>query len=500
MNIAGLFQSPDDRIAAFAKAQVLLYRNDPTLHDYFMQLQLDSMERPRARMHDLRARSPLSTWVVNRAERAYRSRQIFKTDVLFCPMPYYGRESENRLLVRSLMGLAQTDAKILCLLLENAPIRAELDAKLKAAGREGQVEFIDPTACSSRMESRVRTRRVLMRADSAFRNTVSILEPHGLSPELELTSRFEDLARFIEGWEHLAPNVEFEAVVARCHWHALCSPVCRTALQRGKPVITFQQGVIGHTLDAPVTATKYVAFGRSSATFLERANHRFFEAAGMPEPQVDYVPGGSLIDDLKIMPEQFDRHTVLIVDIPTPQSNFYGVEAQSEALLDLADRLLAECNSLRQVVIRPHPFWSNMDFDACHRLAMKYPSRCEISHPAWSLDNDLRRSSAVVGIFSGVLTVAAACGIPTVFLQTDGGYKTGDLACFEPEQMLMPDAAFRQLSQMMTDKEAWAHARSVALSNAREYYEGGKNADLDGHFFDRLLHSAPREARTVGAT
>ena len=498
MNIEGLFQSPDDRIAAFAKAQVLLYRNDPTLQDYFMQLQLDSMERPRARAHDLRVRSPLSTWVINRAEKAYRSRQTFKADILFCPMPYYGRESENRLLVRTLMGLVQTDAKILCLLLGNAPFRGEIDAKLKASGREGQVEFVDPTTSSGRLESRVRTRRVLIRADSAFRNTVSILEPHGLSPELELTSRFEDLTRFIEAWERLAPNVEFEAVVARCHWHALCSPVCRTALDRGKPVITFQQGVIGHTLDAPVTATKYVSFGRSSASFLERTNRRFFEAAGMPEPQVDYVPGGSLIDDLKVLPEQFDRHSILMVDVPTPQSNFYGVEAQSEALLELADRLLAECGSLRQVVIRPHPFWSNMDFEACHRLAKKYPSRCEISHPSWSLDDDLRRSSAVVGIFSGVLTVAAACGIPTVFLQTDGGYKTGDLACFEPEHMLMPDAAFRLLSQIMADKEAWAHARSVALRNAREYYEEGKNADLDGRFFERLLHSTPNEARMVG--
>jgi hypothetical protein len=59
-------------------------------------------------------------------------------------------------------------------------------------------------------------------------------------------------------------------------------------------------------------------------------------------------------------------------------------------------------------------------------------TRCELSHPAWSLEDDLRRSSAVVGILSGVLTVASACGLPTFFLETEQGFTNADLACFSP--------------------------------------------------------------------
>ena len=103
------------------------------------------------------------------------------------------------------------------------------------------------------------------------------LNPTALQPGLEVKPTFEHVAFFVESWERLAPWLEFDALVARCHWHVLCSAVCRTALQRGKPVVTFQQGVITHTLDAPVTASKYVAFGPSSASFMAKVNRAFFK-------------------------------------------------------------------------------------------------------------------------------------------------------------------------------------------------------------------------------
>ena len=138
----------------------------------------------------------------------------------------------------------------------------------------------------------------------------------------------------------MAPWIEFDAVVARCHWHTLCSPVCRTGLQRGKPVITFQQGVIGHTLDVPVNASKFVAFGQPSASFLARANHRFFQAAGIPEPPVEYVNGGCLFDTITALPDQFAHQTLLMVDVPVEPGDFYGIESQCQALLHLAEKLL----------------------------------------------------------------------------------------------------------------------------------------------------------------
>jgi hypothetical protein len=107
------------------------------------------------------------------------------------------------------------------------------------------------------------------------------------------------------------------------------------------------------------------------------------------------------------------------------------------------------------------------------------------------LEDDLRRSSAVVGIISGVLTIAAACGLPTVFIETESGYTTGDLACFS-EQALLPDAAFSQLARILTDHRVYAEARIEALQNAREYYTNGTNLDLNAAFFEQLLQAKAR--------
>jgi hypothetical protein len=498
MDIDGLFYSPEDRIAAFSQAQVHLYRQDTSLQDYFIQLQTDPLHGPRSSSRDRRPTRQLVSLAVRSADWVSRlnQRRRIKTDVLFCPIPYFGRKTENQLLARTLLGLAQTDAKILCLLPGDSPCKDELNAQLEASGHKGQVEFIDPAEASNSIEARTRVRMSRTRGRSAFEKVISILEPHGLSPSPEVEGGFEHIAHFVEAWEHLEPTVEFDAVVARCHWHALCSPVCRTARQRGKPVITFQQGVIGHTLDVPLTASKFVAFGQPSAKFLAQANDRFFQACDMTAPKVDYVKGGSLFDTIIDLPDQFDLRTLLIVDVPGPQDDFYGVENQSRALIQLADRLLSSDPLQCRVVIRPHPFWNGLDFEACQRLVRRHPNRCELSHPAWSLEDDLRRSSAVAGIFSGVLTVSSACGLPTYFLQTEQGYTTGDLACFVPDQTLPPDEAFCKISRIMTDRRTYAEARAVALRNGREYYADGTNASLDARFFERLLQTEPAISRT----
>ena len=130
--------------------------------------------------------------------------------------------------------------------------------------------FVDPLAPLDSIESRLRSQAARVRGREAFQKTSEILSRHGLAPPSGVADSFNHIAVFVEAWERLAPFIDFDAVVARCHWNTLCSPVCRTGLERGKPVITFQQGVIGHTLDTPVTASTFVAFGTSSASFLNR--------------------------------------------------------------------------------------------------------------------------------------------------------------------------------------------------------------------------------------
>jgi len=492
MDIAEFFNSSSDRIAAFSQAQVHLYRRDAGFQDYFEAFALDTLAGAPAKAGRQGASGRLLNWAIHGASLAnrVRPRAKIKTDVLFCPSPVFGRKTEARFLVRTLVALGQTDAKILCLLPAGAPSIEELNAHLAAAGcSRGQVAFIDPAAPWNGDVPALQARVSRLRGQAAFDEAIQILEPHGLSPTREVEAGFIRLAYFVEAWERLAPWVEFDAVVARCHWLPLCSPVCRTARQRGKLVITFQQGVIGHTLDVPVTASKYVAFGQPSASFLGRMNRAFFKAAGLPESRVDFVNGGCLVDTLEALPDQFEQRTVLMVDVPSEPGDFYGLESQSLALLQLADRLLASDLPLRRLVMRPHPFWWNLDLDPCLRVVRKHPHRCELSHPAWPLEDDLRRSSVVVGILSGVLTVASASGVPSIFLQTQPGYTTGDLACFSPRQTLLPDAAFCEIAKMLSNRQAYAEAQAAALRNGREYYADGKNLTLDANFFERLLRT-----------
>ncbi len=487
MDIAGLFQSPGTQLAAFAQMQTLLYRHDPGLHEYFLPIQMDMLTTPRARSAAYSRPRRIVVDSLRAAEKRVGKLRRIRTDVVICPNQHFGRPSETQFFIRTVLGVLETGARVLCLIPDDASCRPELDRQIAAVGKKNHVEFFDPAAASSRVEKRLRWKIAQHRGRAAFAEVVSILEPHGLHIGEEVRTAFERRAYAIEAWQRLAPWLEFEAAVVRCHWFELASGICQMARERGKPAITFQQGVIGHTLDVPVTASKFVAFGECSASFLAEANSRFFQSVGSPALPVEYISGGCLFDTILDLRQQFERRTLLLVDVPTGQSSFYGVESQGAALLQLAEKLLDADLPFRRIIIRPHPFWGDLDFTRCKELASRHPDRCEISHPAWSLEEDLRRSSVVAGIFSGVLTVAAASGLPTIFLQTEHGYTSGDLDCFSPGQTVLPDAAFSKLSRILTDGGEYAAAQTEAQRNAERYYHEGKTLQLNGAFFDRLL-------------
>jgi hypothetical protein len=493
MDIHGLFHSPKDRLAKFAEAQVHLYRNDVSLQEYFHALDLNMLYDQDVAPNDRPPINPLVAWSFHAADQATRvlkPRRI-KTDIVFSPTPYFGRKTEIRFLACTLLGLAQTGAEILCLLPMHAPVRRELESKLTAAGHSKQVTFFDLGMPLNPVEGRMRAVAAKLRGRAAFEKTVQILEPFGLSPTGSALARFERTAQYIEAWERLAASIEFDAVVARCHWYDLCSSVCRTGMQRGKPVITFQQGVVDYTLDVPITASKFVAFGPSSASVLGESNRRFFEAVGSPESPVDFFNAGSLFDVITPLHDQFSLQSVLLIDFHSVPQDPWGTEREVQALLELAEKLLSAKLPLRRLVIRPHPHWSDHDLRDCLKLVREHRDVCELSHPVWPLEDDLRRSSVAIGIASGVLTIASASGLPTIFMRTERGFTIRDLECFSPGQTLLPDAAFREVSQLLTDREYFAKARDLAIRNASEYYANGANAALDGAFFTRLLSSEP---------
>ena len=495
MDVEDFFRSANERVSRFAQAQVYLYRQDVALHDYFHALDSNMLYGRKDGHMSRPSVNPLAEWsfrVADKARRFIRPPKI-KVDVLFCPTLYFGRKTEVRFLIETLLGLCQTGAEILCFLPVYAPFRKELDEKLEAAGYSKQVRFLDPVMPSGTTDSRMRAIAAKLRGRAAYFETVETLEPHGLSPTASALADFEKTAVYIEAWDRLAASIEFEAVVARCHWYELGSSVCRAGLERGKPVITFQQGVVDYSMDVPVLASKFVAFGASSASVLAQLNSRFFDAVGRPESPVEFLPAGCLFDVVTPLPDQFSLRTVLLIDSHLVEGDPFGQRVEVQSLLRLAEQLLRTQPALRRLVIRLHPHWSQHDVEACLELARKYRDVCELSHPVWPLEDDLRRSSVVVGIASGVLSVASASGLPAIFIRNEEGYWIRDLECFSPEQTLLPDAAFRQLERLLTDREAYARARQTAMRNAREYYANGANATLDGAFFTGLLSSERAE-------
>ena len=221
---------------------------------------------------------------------------------------------------------------------------------------------------------------------------------------------------------------------------------------------------------------------------MARMNRAFHDAVGLPEPCVKFVPGGSLYDIILDLPNQFDRHSLLVIDDPDP-SGFYGLDIHHRGVLRAVEKILRESVPLRRVIVRPHPFMGNLDLEPWKQLVRDFPDSCEISSSAWTLEDDLKRVSVVIGSTSGALTVASACGLPTIYVGTDS-FATGDLECFLQGQSFLPDDASRAINQVLNDPDAYAVARGLSLKNAREYYEKGSNLEMDGAFVDRLLNES----------
>src|SRR5208337_5170215 len=223
MDIHDLFHSPKDHIAKFAEMQVHLYRHDVSLQDYFHALDREMFEDSRGVPSDRASINPLVAWSFHAADKAsqiLKPRKL-KMDVLFCPTPYFSRKTEIRFLARTLLGLAHIGAEILCLLPVYAPFRRDLVLELTAAGCSKQITFLDPGMPFNPVEVRMRSIAARLRGRAAFEKTVQILEPRGLSPTRSALADFERTAQYVEAWERLAPSIEFEAVVARCHWYDL---------------------------------------------------------------------------------------------------------------------------------------------------------------------------------------------------------------------------------------------------------------------------------------
>jgi hypothetical protein len=155
----------------------------------------------------------------------------------------------------------------------------------------------------------------------------------------------------------------------------------------------------------------------------------------------------------------------------------------------VVDKILRQVPAVKKVIVRPHP--DNRKPEVWLKLAASNPARVELSHPAYSLQFDLSRSSLVLGLFSGALATAAACGIPALFLWQPSWFYTPDLACFAPKLFVSPESVTERIETLLTHESEYMAARNDSLEAAKLYYHERKFCTFEPEFVGQLFSPIP---------
>lgn len=285
-------------------------------------------------------------------------------------------------------------------------------------------------------------------------------------------------------WLWVANQIEFETAILRVEWESYSFLIKETAKCRGKKTIAFQHGVISHTLDIPVTVSRFLTFGEQSAQFLQNLNQDFAKNTGQTNLCNDFRPCGSVIDNIQIIPNNFERKTVLIIDQSVDRAiNFNGLKEQIKTLDKLLEKLLMQEN-IKKVIIRPHP--EATISDAWISCKCHYPDKCDFSNAKFPLDMDISRSSVAIGLFSGALAIAAASGLPTYWLKTVDGYYTSDLTCFDKFTFFSEDI-LEDIQKIMSSEKLYLERRNSILEISKKYYKNNQKVNFDERFWKMFI-------------
>ncbi len=270
-------------------------------------------------------------------------------------------------------------------------------------------------------------------------------------------------------------------IALRCEWDQYSASLQDCARLAAKPVACFQHGVISHSLDFPVTVDRFYTFGESSCSVLKSLNAQFhIESGCSSRKKVEFKPIGSLTDPIEPQTDNYHHNTLLIIDQSVERSiRFNGLHRQMADLDDLIHCVLKNKLASR-VIIRPHP--ENTFLESWVKYLDEFPGRFEISYPKTPLATDIKRSSVVVGLFSGALPICAASGLPTYFLTCEKGYYTPDLKIFDESFLLCENQLLPELSKILKNKDMYLARRSRCLDCSAKYYKDNKMMKLDHKF------------------
>ncbi len=419
-----------------------------------------------------------------------RQLQHWQSDVLIvgeCRSQYL---SEIRIMTRLVAGILRRGLSVLYLVRFNSQEYQELVTFVHKHNWQEQIQFLDPWETAGPLD------KIFRLADSNYRAyrdwcTLQDILPSDIYLPPDSYNTMLSVALTKGAWELLESHLSFSIAIVLNHFQPLSSLVASACIARKLEVVTFQHGVISHPVGYfPVTATRAVCFGSCSRNLLMALDKKLAQAAKKPQFCKDFILAGSLFDELRLHPSQQEYSSLLVVDQGNlREESFYGMKPAKVALSRVIREVIERAKVLKRVIIRPHPRAQAKDLSNWLTLAEEYPDKIVFSHPALRFEFELSRTSIAIGLFSGGLITAAACGIPTIFLWEPGWFYTPDLACFTDHLFVSPSDAIGRIETLLTNVNDYSEAREAALNSSQYYYFNRQLCTFNDDLVEQLLDS-----------
>lgn len=481
--------APGGGAEAFAVAQVALSRHDPSLSPYLFALQRHVSFEPAASTassgprrlfrHAIDAGRILDGWI------ARLPRRRLDVDVLLCGVWQWERPAEIRLWETVVNHVLQSGRNAAVLVHGGSESARRLSERHPDEIASGRLRLVDPRGLAGRAADRLDAARAWNQARGDFETARTVLREEGVHLADEAFETFAWIAARSEEWRLWADRIDFRSALVRCHWLPLGRDVAETGLERGIPTASLQQGVVSHSMDAPLTVHRMGVFGAPSAELLEQLDAEFSHSTGRVRTCTDFLPGGPFLDS----PVSLGSPTpglVLALDQAQPWAlDYYDLHRAQEDLVEALDALLHRAPRAR-IRLRRHPAAAGTT--AWHDLFESHPGRIETSAADMPLARDLEDAAAAVTLFSGAGVSALACGRPVYFHTPPGGFASPDLASLSPLRTESPGELTDRLAAVLADEDARLGELEHVSALADTYFGGhGSNDWLERGVLGQLL-------------
>jgi len=286
-------------------------------------------------------------------------------------------------------------------------------------------------------------------------------------------------------WQALRPWINCRVFITRTDYHPLSAVILADQEATDRLTVCFQHSIV--TCPAsfiPLSAKRFVAFGATSRTLLSALDAQFAATTRQSRVCQDIMVAGSLVDTILPRTPRTAAGPILIIDSGDGFApRFFGVGEQYAALAAAVCTLAQQASGNHRVVVRTHP---RGGAGRWRSLVKTLPGNVEIS-TGRPLADDLAAASLVVGLFSTVLPVAAASGVPIVLLWKPGWFFTPDLAPFVPNHFVTPEALPGRIRELLTDGMRYDQAQQSALAAAAQYFAGLRRCEFEPELIETLL-------------